>query len=359
MKKTGIIIEYNPMHLGHKHHIQETKKITNSDLLIGVMSPNFVQRGQPAIVSKFKRTQAALENGVDIVVELPTFYALQSASHFGSKAIQILDMMQVDSIVFGSETNDIQTLQEYATLPINIDKVKERLQLGYSYPAALSLDDYQLYPNDILGVSYIRAAQNTQIKIYTIKRTNSYFENKDSSFYSAYDIRNNLDKPEFVSQSLTDLSETVNMDLMFDLLRYKLISSSSTELSQIFLVNEGIQNLLKEKIVEAKDYNHFLSLCTSKRYSTSRISRICMHILLNTKEVDIKDYKVRVLGITQSALSSLKGLPVGTKVSDFDPNQIQAEIKATEIYSLFSPEKNLLQQEISKIIIHPSSPYSL
>lgn len=353
MKTAGIIIEYNPMHLGHKHHIQETRKLTNCDLVIGVMSPNFVQRGQPALISKFKRTQTALENGVDIVCELPTFYALQSAQYFGFKSVEILNQMKVDYIVFGSETNDINALKEYAHLPINIDKVKERLDQGFSYPAALQLHDTQLYPNDILGISYLRAIEKTKIKPISIKRTNSYFSNVDSQFYSAHDIRHNLSNSKFTNQSLVDLSETVNYQKMFELLKYKLISTSSQELSSIFLVSEGIQNLLKEKILISNSFSEFLNNCTSKRYSTSRISRICMHILLNTQSYEVDDYKVRILGIRQHALSYLKDLNVGTRVSDFNPKQIQPEIKATEIYSLFSTEKNLPQQEISKIIILP------
>ena len=353
MKATGIIIEYNPMHLGHKHHIQETKKLTNCDLVIGVMSPNFVQRGQPALISKFKRTQAALENGVDIVCELPTFYALQSAQFFGSKAVEILDMMIVDSIVFGSETNDLDALKEYAQLPINIDKVKERLDQGYSYPAALQVDEYQLYPNDILGISYLRAIEKTTITPLSIKRTNSYFENIHGEFYSAHDIRHHLDDERYTKQSLADLSERVDYNSMFKLLQYKLISSSSEHLSEIFLVTEGIQNLLKEKILISSNYEEFLDLCTSKRYSKSRISRICMHILLETKAYDVENYKVRILGAKNHALPYLKDLNVGTRVSDFDRAQIQPEINATEIYSLIRTEKNLPQQEISKLILIP------
>lgn len=356
MKACGIIIEYNPMHLGHRYHIQQAKEKSQADIIIGVMSPQFVQRGQPAIVSKFIRTQAALENGVDIVVELPTLYALQSADTFGRESVKILEQMKVSSIVFGSETNDIETLKQISQLPINLDRLKERLALGESYQKAIALDDTQHYPNDILAMSYLRAIQDTQIEPLSIGRTNHYFDNQDiEGFVSAHDIRNHLEDERYTNQSLSPLNQRVDYDRMYQLLKYKLLSSTSQELDQIFLVSEGIQNQLKKNAETAQSFDELIAMSTSRRYSSSRISRICMHILLNhTKEMveSFQPDKVRVLGIKQEALPYLKGLNIGSRIGDFEKERIDIEINATKIYALFSEEKNLLEQEISKMIIH-------
>lgn len=352
MKTCGIIIEYNPMHLGHKYHIEKAREITSCDLVIGVMSPQFVQRGYPAITSKFKRVKAALENGVDIVLELPTFYALQSANYFAKGAIEVLQKLDIDYLVFGSESNDLESLKEISELPINVDKLKERLSLGHSY--SMSISDTEFMPNDILAISYLKSVKDTNIIPLSIQRTNNYFENNNEGFVSAHDIRNNPDNTDITKQSLVELNETVNLDKMFDLLKYKLISSTSKELQEIFLVSEGIENHLKNNIALANNYEEFLSLCANRRYTKSRIARICIHILLNHKKEYFKDFqieKARVLGIKKECLSYLKGKPVGTKIKDFSEQFIRPEINATEIYQLISPEKNLLQQEISKIII--------
>lgn len=355
MKKCGIIIEYNPMHQGHRYHIQQAKLKSQADQMIGVLSPQFVQRGYPAIVSKFKRVKAALENGVDIVCELPTFYALQAADIFGEKSVDILNQMGVNSIVFGSESNDLETLSQIAQFPINLDRLKEKLSNGESYPRAIALDDTVHYPNDILAMAYLRAIQKTNIQPLSIGRTNSYFENEPTAgFLSAHDIRTHLDDPAYTQQSLINLDETVNLENLYDLLRYKLLSSTSEELEHIFLVSEGIQNKLKKSAETAQTYEELLNLCTSRRYSKSRIARTCMHILLNHTKAQVQNYqyrKVRILGIKKEHLSSLKNLNVGTRIADFSRQQIEPEIRATQLYSLISPEKNLLEQEISKLMI--------
>lgn len=359
MKSCGIIIEYNPMHLGHQYHIQQARLKSGADLIIGVMSPHFVQRGEPAIVSKFKRVQAALNHGVDIVCELPTIYALQAADVFGKESVKILNKMKVDSIVFGSESNDLETLTQLSQLPVNLDRLKERLAQGESYQRAIALDDTQHYPNDILAMAYLIAIRETTITPLSIGRTNHYFENENiEGFLSAHDIRKHLNNPHYTQQSLTDLSEISLTHKMFELLRYKLLSTSSKELSEIFLVSEGIQNHLKKNAEVYDDFDTFLQASTSRRYSRSRISRICMHILLNHKKELVETFnndKIRILGVREDALSYLKELEIGTKIGDFDRVQIEPELNATQIYQLFSQEKNLLQQEISKMIILPTN----
>ena len=166
MKAVGIIAEYNPFHNGHSYQIQEIKKMFPEYPIIVVMSGNFTERGEPAIVNKWDRTKVALQNGVDLVVELPFPFATASADLFARGAITILNALQISHLAFGSETNDLKALQKVARIQIHNEtfdqKVKEVLKTGISYPKALAtvtkeLTGYEIgSPNDILGISYLK-----------------------------------------------------------------------------------------------------------------------------------------------------------------------------------------------------------
>jgi len=190
MKIAGIVTEYNPFHQGHIHHITLTRRITGCDVLIAVMSGNFVQRGEPAVIDKWQRTEAALTHGVDLVIELPFAYAVQSAKQFAEASIGILALAGVTDIVFGSETNNLEELKEFAAMPINVNAFKEKMKSGAGYPAAYGLSTASYFPNDILGIAYLKAMEGTDIIPHTIQRTNSYHDTAmDSEFASASALR--------------------------------------------------------------------------------------------------------------------------------------------------------------------------
>lgn len=358
MKACGIVIEYNPMHWGHTYHIQQAKLVTHSDIIIGVMSANFVQRGEPAIVSKFLRTEAALKNGVDIVIELPTIFSLQAADIFGQQAIKLLQLAKVDCVCFGSESNDLDTLQEISEMSVNLNHFREKLEQGESYASALSLSDDRLFPNDILAISYLRALKETSITPYSIQRTNQY-HSKDltDTLLSASAIRQNRDDPKALEQSLVSLENAVQISDFYSLIRYRLISSTSQELSKIFMVSEGIENKFKKHALECPTYDEFLDNCVSRRYSKSRIQRILMHILLNHTQEQVLSLgelnHLRILGFTKKGREYIKEtkLTIKTKAQDIPKDYFSIEVNATAIYSLISKEKDLLKKEVSKIMI--------
>ena len=178
MNVTGIIVEYNPFHNGHIKHIKEARKLTKADVLIAITSGNFTQRGDISVLDKFEKTNAALDYGVDLVIELPYIYTVQNSKVFGEKAVELLNAIGVDSIVFGSETCNLEELNKYAELNINVDYLKEIMDTGLSYPKAYGLLASSLYPNDILAVSYLKAIQKTNIKAYPIKRTSNFHDTK-------------------------------------------------------------------------------------------------------------------------------------------------------------------------------------
>ena len=193
MKVTGIIVEYNPFHYGHLYHIEKSRELSVCDVLIAVMSGNFVQRGEPALIDKWQRTKAALENGVDLVIELPFAYCNQSAKQFAEGAIKILDLAQVSNVVFGSESNNISELQEIADMSINVNNLKESMRSGIGFPKAYGLMAGEYYPNDILGIAYLKALKGTSIQPFTIQRTVHYNDpNLDNKIASAKAIRSGV-----------------------------------------------------------------------------------------------------------------------------------------------------------------------
>ena len=183
MKTVGIIAEYNPFHNGHKYQIEKAKELTGADYCIVVMSGNFVQRGTPAFMDKYLRAKAALTCGADLVIELPVHYAAASAEYFASGAVAILDRLGViDYLCFGSECGNIEILSDIADVLISESDefknvLKQRLKEGVAYPkarndaicaAAPHLTEYLdvlNYPNNILGLEYIKALKKRKSNI--------------------------------------------------------------------------------------------------------------------------------------------------------------------------------------------------
>lgn len=205
MKVAGIITEYNPFHNGHKHHIEETKRVTGADYVIAVMSGNFVQRGTPALIDKYSRTLMALNNGVDFVLELPVCYATGSAELFALGAVSLLDQLGiVDFLCFGSENGDIELIQKAANFLTNVPKDFDKklisfLKEGMTYPAARakamehhldSVDDTEDFthlsqllsePNNILGIEYVKALTklSSSITPTTIQRQTAHYHDPE------------------------------------------------------------------------------------------------------------------------------------------------------------------------------------
>ena len=211
----GIIAEYNPFHNGHLYMIDKIKEMYPDSTLICVMSGNFTERGDVAIINKWKRTDIALKNKIDLVIELPFVYASQSSDYFAYGAIKILDSLKVDKLVFGTESNDIEMLNKLADIQLNNEEydslVKNYMDEGLNYPTAMSkaLNDISNIkidlPNDLLGLSYIKEIkkQNSNIEAISIKRDNNYnsLELTDtiaSASAIRHAIMNSIDVKKFV-----------------------------------------------------------------------------------------------------------------------------------------------------------------
>lgn len=374
MKKIGIICEYNPFHNGHLYHISKIKEMFDDSLIILVMSGNFTQRGEASIIPKYSKCDIALLSGIDLVIELPFIFATQSADVFAKTSIEILDKLNVDYVVFGSETNDINKLTMLAKTQINNKKydklVKEYLDKGVNYPTALSKALYQLTdkkidkPNDILGVSYIREILklNSNITPICIKRSNDYNSIElNDNITSASSIRYALLKgddvknyvPEYVYDYLKNPIFTKNY---FNLLKYKIMTENTLEEYQT--VDEGIQNRIKKCIINSKDLDDLILKVKTKRYTYNKLSRMFIHILCNLKKEEVKKYNkisyIRVLGFNikgRNYLNEIKksiDIPIITNFSRTNDPILDIEMRSTCVYASILNEKdkiNLIESE--------------
>jgi predicted nucleotidyltransferase len=385
MKAVGLIVEYNPFHNGHAYHLEMAKKASGADIVIAVMSGNFLQRGEPALVSKWCRTKMALQNGADIVFELPYRFSTQKAETFANGAISILDAAGCDSVCFGSESGDIhsftQTLDYMDTNQQQFDHlVKQFMETGVSYPKALSLAFSELKnsenyldlskPNNILGFQYIRAIkkQNSPIKAITVARKNADYHDEhfaSETIASATSIRKALFAsengkavitqyvPEPTSVLLTEYLKQYGVlhqwENYWNLLQFRLIQTRPDELKEIYEVEEGLENRLVSAALEANSFNKFIEKIKTKRYTRTRLQRVCLQILTNTKKTEMpltleKASYLRLLGMTSSGkdyLNKMKNhfsLPLISKLSSYKHDDVSFDIKATRIYSFALPE---------------------
>ncbi len=374
MKKIGIICEYNPFHNGHLYHISKIKEMFDDSLIILVMSGNFTQRGEASIIPKYSKCDIALLSGIDLVIELPFIFATQSADVFAKTSIEILDKLNVDYVVFGSETNDINKLTMLAKTQINNKKydklVKEYLDKGVNYPTALSKALYQLTdkkidkPNDILGVSYIREILklNSNITPICIKRSNDYNsielnDNITSASSIRYALLNGDNVKNYVPEYVYDyLKNPIFTKNYFNLLKYKIMTENTLEEYQT--VDEGIQNRIKKCIIKSKDLDDLILKVKTKRYTYNKLSRMFIHILCNLKKEEVKKYNkisyIRVLGFNikgRNYLNEIKksiDIPIITNFSRTNDPILDIEMRSTCAYASILNEKdkiNLIESE--------------
>lgn len=387
---TGIITEYNPFHLGHKFHLKSCKKDTSCDAIVCIMSGNFVQRGIPAITDKWSRAKMALDSGVDLVIELPTLYAVSSAEYFAFAAISILDSLNViDNIYFGSENGDIELISIVAKIlndePVEFkDFLKSELENGTPFPKAraksieryildvlnlnidcIALETFLHSSNNILGIEYCKSLLklNSNIKPYTLKREGSNYNDKSINkniFASATAIResifntNSLNSiKEFLPSSsyniLNSKKSFADFELMFNYIKYNL-TFSPQNIKCIEDASEGLDNKILKEFKNCNSFNELISKCKSKRYTYTRINRILCQLFLGFSS-DLYKYKknkpdyIRVLGFSETGAKILKdikknsSIEIITKVPKEITNPVlNLDIKATNLYSLLNSD---------------------
>lgn len=286
LKVCGIVCEYNPFHNGHKYQIEKAKKITSCDVVVCVMSGYFVQRGEPAIIPPLQRAQAAINNGADIIIQLPYLYSTQSAEQFAHGAINILKQCNIDYLCFGSECGDLDILNslvnDYSPF------IKEDMKNGDSYAYVMNKDN--LNSNDILALCYLKEIKDSNIQPIIIQRTNDYLSLDLNTKASALAIRKAIkDKQDYSFSTPMDtelFNHPVYLDMFYPYIRTTLLMTSSNDLKDIFLFKEGIENHLKKCANECETLDTFLNQATTHRYSTSRIKRCLIQMMMHFTYVE-------------------------------------------------------------------------
>lgn len=361
MKKIGLICEYNPFHNGHLYHIEKTKELYPDSILILVLSTCFTQRGNISILTKEEKTEISLNHGIDLVVELPFIFSTQSADTFAKGAISILKELGCDTLVFGSESNDIDKLYEIADIQLNNsfydDLVKSYLDDGVNYPTAMSnaikdVSDLDIgTPNDLLGLSYVKEIirQDSGITPITIQRTNDFHDEElNNKIVSATAIRKAIDEDLDIKDNVPSLvyeylKKKKNLDF-YSYLKYKVLTEG-IDISKYQTVDEGIENRIINYIDKCKDLDSLIDRVKTKRYTYNKISRMFIHILTSfTKEeaLDKDLHYIRVLGFNNKGkeyLNSIKkkvNIPIITNIKKKDEELLSISIRTEKIYSLIT-----------------------
>lgn len=364
MDVIGIIAEFNPFHNGHLYFINKIKELYPNSILVLVLNGYFLERGEVSVESKEEKTRLALKYGIDIVLELPCLYGVNSGDYFGDYSVRLLNELKVNKIVFGSECNNIELLKEIANKQVNNDlDVKKYLDEGYNYPTALNkaigitLDS----PNDLLGVSYIKSIISNKFNIepICIQRTNDYHDKQSNdNIVSASNIRekinNNINIKEYIPEGKINRIDYV---LLFNLLKHKIITDS--DLASYETVDEGLDNKLKEVINKVNSYDELIESIKSKRYTYNRLNRMLIHILLGIKKNDNKKdiSYIRLLGFNtkgKNYINSIKkdiNIPLITKYRDINDLTKEYEDKAASIYKLLTNDDVLIFENNNKPII--------
>lgn len=383
MKAVGIIVEYNPFHNGHLYHAQQAKQATNADIVIAVMSGNFLQRGEPAFIDKWHRAKMALASSVDIVFELPYAFATANAPSFASGAIRLLDAALCHSFCFGSEDGNIKPF--YNTLSLieqagnsYEDLIKNATKRGLSYPQALNEAYSEVLtgqenegtfvdlskPNNILGFHYIEAAKQLQssIEAVTVRRIIAQYHDEaieGNSIASATGIR----KSFFEAETLNVVSDFIptstantlreweknnhtfgSWQQFYSQLRFIILREGPKKISDIADITEGIENLLYRAALSHDTFDGFMRQVKSKRYTWTRIQRMLTHIYTGftydlRKQIHEPSY-LRLLGMTSAGRQYLNEhkkrlkLPLVSKAAAFSDVSLTMDIRASDLYAL-------------------------
>ena len=347
MKIVGIISEYNPLHNGHIYHISETKRLLGEDTaIVCAMSGNFVQRGAPAVFSKFARAKAAVMCGADLVIELPLEAALASAEGFAMGGVKLLDSLGVCThISFGSEEGDVRNLSEIAQalLDQKIDElIKKELERGVSYAAARQKALEKTIgekaaliekPNNILGIEYLKALKIIHSDMQPVTASRFGGEHDGEIGYSASAVRNALAEgnadwsivpekaAEIFKNEIAEGRGPVFTENMEQAILYRLRTMTEEEYDALPYASEGLGQRLRKSVTSSTSLAEILEKTKTKRYAMSRIRRMimCAYLGISADDIDAAPKYIRVLAATDKGRELLKqmrktaALPVVTK----------------------------------------------
>lgn len=340
MSVVGIIAEYNPFHSGHEFLLNQARLVAGKDPIIVLMSGNYVQRGEMAIMDKWSRAKAALQSGADLVFEMPFSTSVEPADLFALGSIEALTKLGTESLVFGVEDANLNFAylgSRIAEIPPNSMDFKDYSQTystQYNQMVAHEVGYEVNAPNAILGLAYAVANHNLgdNLRLHPVNRIGVGHDDllqRNGVVQSASAIRNLLLHDEDKSQlkqwlpkpeaaALSKQSIYPNWNLLFPFLKYRLESTSLTDLRKIYQMSEGLEYKMKEEIHLAKDFTEFLRRIKSKRYTYSRLRRLCLYTLLNVTQDDMissfNDQSLTLLGFSKLGRQYLKKIRKSSEI---------------------------------------------
>ncbi len=381
MKACGIIAEYNPFHQGHQYQLALAKRESCADLIIVAMSGNFVQRGEPAIFDKWTRAKMALDQGADIILEVPTIGCVQSSDYFAKSGVRLLADAGCDCISFGSEKarreDFFKSLVQWQALESDIyrrlKESKDLKHLSYPrqiatlvtryYPEAIELQNILTNPNQQLGFAYLKAICEVapDMEIFPIKRSGALHHDDKaylSQFASGTAIRQVLlhmkedfswensqflgkqlgVKNHLIGEFLSNLS-IVSWESYWPFLQYRLVTWNEEELRKIYQMQEGIEVRLKRFAVSSQSFDEFLTKVKSKRWTQTRLQRLLIYCLLGITTEQVEGYHneasqaIQVLGFSKIGRKYLKTLKK-TSNREFVTNYARAKDSLNDQYQM-------------------------
>lgn len=415
MKAVGLIAEYNPFHKGHKYHMEKARELAEADYVVVVMSGDWVQRGAPAVINKYLRASMALQEGADLVLELPVCYAVGSAEYFARGAVSLLSRLGVvDSLCFGCESGDSPLFTQTAGILAREPEdyrclLRSALSRGSTFPAARrdallaccplpGMQDFLNAPNNILGIEYCKALLLEQSQLCPLplqRKGRGYHETalEGSSFCSASAIRSALlspswgadDRKQALSSKLTPTAlellvqaqargEIIGESDLSPYLSYRLLLETAKTLVSYQDISPDIASRILKSRNQFRSFQQFCSLLKTKDTTYTRISRGLLHILLNITREQTDQFRDngyvfygRILGLRKNSSALLKGvkkagsLPLISKLAD-GPAQLDdvgrqmlaLDIFAANLYETIKAQKSggdFLPEQSQQIIL--------
>lgn len=367
MNAIGIVAEYNPFHDGHRYQIETSVRQSLADVVVVAMSGNFVQRGEPAIIDKWKRAEMALRSGADLVIEIPTYFCLSNARTYANAGVELLKGLGGISVIsFGSESGNVDAIR---TAGLLLDEKAEEINReiktmtisGYSYPrarqavlekmnASSEIIEVISNPNDTLGMEYLRSWGDKPA--ICVKRNDaSATKIRESILDGSYregmlpkmieDILFDTFSPGNFSKMLRERNERI-----FELARFAILREDASIIENMPQAGEGLAFKLKKAAYKANNLDELIEFTKSKRYTYTRISRLIYQILLNITRIDKTNLEhIRILGFTENGrefLSKLKkeelnSLPFVTNLNKYyRKSEFRLDIKATELFNMIN-----------------------
>lgn len=370
----GIIAEYNPFHKGHKYHLDEALERSGAEVCIAVISGNFTQRGEIALLNKWTRAEMAVKNGINLVVEMPAVFACSNAGYFAKAGVEILESMNADYICFGSESGNIEELSRIAR-EINAerqnleDEIKVGVKEGLSYPRARSRAVRRILgentaaliesPNNILAIEYLKYIKSS--RPLAVKRVGAGYHDTSGQggIASATAVRKLLKEGGDISHIVPEISLEIlekhkdhfaDNEMLAHLIVQTILQMSSNDLNSVFGAEEGLGSIMKNRVRFWKTYEDIVNDLKSKRYTRTRIERVLVHTLLGVKREDVLNAEkyIRVLAFDEKGSSYLKNikksgkcsLPIITNINREVPTfpkiiqTFKKDILAADIYNL-------------------------